>query len=94
MAVEIYPHPDGVIYFEPFWHQSDNPSPKLLIGELRGEGPWKVGDTVITVLGCHGTDPELAHIFNEWQWFTQSGGPGYPSQDVVDNLVDQITKTH
>jgi hypothetical protein len=82
VKVERLPHPDGLLYFKPFWDKLD-PRQGLCVvsGQVRGEGPWKVGDAVVTVLGCHGTDAELATLFADWQAYREQLGTDYPDQD-------------
>jgi len=74
---------EGLVYFEAFWHHR---VPALsgihrLEGHIRGEGPWKVGDAVLTLVGCQGTDPEMATLLAEWRDYLAQGAPGYPDRD-------------
>jgi len=82
VMVERLPHPQGLLYFRPFW---DEPGAErgicLVEGEVSGDGPWKIGDAVITVLGCHGTDPEQAGRFADWQLHREQQGDAYPDRD-------------
>mgnify|MGYP005858420929 CR=1 FL=1 len=71
IMAERFAHPEGILYFEPFWHLH-RPAARaihLACGEVRGEGPWKIGEAVVTVLGCQGSDPEMAGLYAEWQAF-------------------------
>jgi hypothetical protein len=84
IMVECFAHPDGILYFEPFWHQLPAGSGvHLQRGELRGDGPWKVGDCVITVLGCQGTHPQLAAQFAAWQEYLAGDPVEYPSEGAI-----------
>jgi hypothetical protein len=66
LMAECFPHPRGLLYFQPFWREQGRPPAiHLAEGEIRGEGPWKVGEAVITVLSC--ADPELGMEWNVWQ---------------------------
>jgi hypothetical protein len=56
-------------------------------GALKGEGPWKVGDAVITVLGCQGTDPVMAGLYARWQTHMQQPGFAFPPRDIVVALA-------
>ncbi|RRQ19935.1 hypothetical protein [Thiohalobacter thiocyanaticus] len=91
VMAERFAHPDGILYFQPFWHlcRPASQAIHLVRGELRGEGPWKLGDAVITVLGCQGTDPDMAAVHAEWQAFIRSGAPGYPGPDAIRALACQ-----
>ena len=84
VMAEYFHHPKGLLYFDLFWHLG-NPVDTVHVveGPVRGEGPWKVGDAVITVLGCHGTDPELASAFNDWQHYLEENSGNYPSRQQI-----------
>jgi hypothetical protein len=85
IMAEYFPHPEGILYFEPFWHQdSTEQRIHLLKGELKGDGPWKIGDGVIAVIGCQGTDPELALELAQWQDHLMMTGNEYlPHADIL-----------
>lgn len=88
IMAEYFRHPEGLLYFELFWHQqSDSEAIHLVRGEYKGEGPWKVGDCVISVLGCHGSDPELASLFSEWQTTLQIAPDAYPDEGHINSLA-------
>jgi len=66
LMAERFPHPAGLLYFEPFWRDNARqPAIHLVRGEIRGGGPWKVGDAVVTVLSCR--EFELNTEWNDWQ---------------------------
>ena len=72
--VACFQHPDGILYFRPFWDQlHDGEGIQIVTGEIKGEGPWKVGDAVVTVLGCQGTNPEQAAEFADWSVANRDG---------------------
>ncbi len=84
--VERFRHPDGVLYFEPFWHEAE-PGTAIHVarGTVRGDGPWKVGDAVITVVGCHGADPEMALALADWQQYLAGCAGEYaPRSQIVE----------
>ena len=60
---------------------------RYVAGPVRGEGPWKVGDAVVTVLGCHGSDPELASEFAAWQAAREQLGADYPRAEHIARLM-------
>lgn len=83
VIAECFPHPRGVLYFDLYWHQSSPQQAMHVIeGEVRGEGPWRVGDCVINVLGCHGTDAELAMQFDAWRDYLASSDD-YPPVPLI-----------
>ncbi|MBD3609510.1 MAG: hypothetical protein HUJ30_03085 [Gammaproteobacteria bacterium] len=88
VVAELYPHPDGIVFFEIFWNHEDEQNGIYVIeGDVTGEGPWKVGEYVINILGCHGTNPALVEDFAQWQTYLQSALSGYPKQDEVDEVA-------
>ena len=88
IAVECFPHPRGVLCFEPFWHLGQpDLTIYLLQGEVQGEGPWKVRDCVIRVLGCRGTDGVLAQRFSQWQSYLQEAGDAYPARPLIEAIA-------
>ena len=83
LMVERFPHPQGLLYFEPFWEPPEH-GVHLIRGALKGDGPWKIGDCVITVTGCQGADPQLAMEWSAWQeHLAVTGGEYVPREEVV-----------
>ena len=84
IMVERLPHDDGLVYFRAFWDSMPlEAGIRFVPGEVRGEGPWKVGDAVVTVLGCHGSHPEQAGEFAEWQIHREQLAGNYPDRDSL-----------
>jgi len=92
VMVERLPYAGGLLYLPPFW--TDMPPQQALRyvpGPIDGDGPWKVGgNAIVTVLGCHGTDAELAGAFGSWQTRMMELGATYPSRAEIETLM----KTH
>ncbi|RMG28297.1 MAG: hypothetical protein D6721_08800 [Gammaproteobacteria bacterium] len=80
----------GLVYFEVFWHFRVPAASAIhrIEGEIRGEGPWKVGEAVFTLVGCQGTDPEMATLLAEWRDYLAQGAPGYPDRDRLLRLAE------
>lgn len=87
-----FPHPVGLLYFDTFWHLSTpDQAAHLIRGELVGDGPWKIGGCVITVLGCHNTDPDLAEPFARWRDYLQGpGGVDYPPRAQIRDIARRL----
>jgi len=85
VMAEAFPHPEGLLYFDLFWHTSDLAQAVHLVrGSIEGGGPWKVGGCVITVLGCHETDGEVAGEFAAWQDYLATTHGGYlPREEIL-----------
>jgi hypothetical protein len=88
LMVAQFRHPDGLVYFRVFWDRLPlQQGVQLVRGDLRGSGPWKVGDAVITVLGCHGTNPDEAAEFSEWQFHLAQLGGDYPAREQLQQIA-------
>ena len=82
--VEKFAHPEGILYFEPFWHLPGGEGAiHLAQGTVRGVGPWKIGDAVVTVTGCRGSDPEMALQLAAWHEHLASCAGAYASQELI-----------
>lgn len=82
--IERMPCGDGLVFLPPFWTQTGIAGAlRFVAGPVRGDGPWKVGDAVVTVLGCHGSEPGLAGEFAAWQSHLQQLGAAYPRGDAL-----------
>ena len=83
-----FEHPRGLLYFDLYWHQQTPlQAAHLIEGELRGNGPWRVGDARIRVLGCHDTDPHLQAAFVDWQHYLQTHADDYPPRAQVLDIA-------
>ncbi len=87
IMAEYFRHPEGIVFFDVFWNLQPEQSIHIVKGEHKGEGPWKVGDAVISVLGCHGCDADLATQFSEWQTYLQMCADDYPNEDQIRSIA-------
>jgi hypothetical protein len=88
VMVGCFRHPDGIVYVRPFWDQlPEGEGIRLVIGDIKGEGPWKVGTAVISVLGCQGTHPEQAAEFADWKFHLEKRGGRYPTRDDLQAIA-------
>ena len=91
IIIEKFLHKEGIIFFEPFWHINGlNSSVHLIRGELKGEGPWKIGQHVIMVTGCEGSDPEMAQKVTEWQTYLNIPQQEYPNDMQIKTLAKKL----
>jgi hypothetical protein len=91
VVAACFPHPLGVLYLDLFWHQrSPAEAAHLLRGELSGEGPWRVGEARIRVLGCHNTDPHLMGQFGPWHEYLEQHGDRYPPQAQILEIAARL----
>lgn len=89
IMLRCFPYGDGLVFIGPFWNRLPPAQAfQVLAGPVRGDGPWKAGDAVITVLGCHGSDPQLANEFAEWQAWLQAEETDYPDNAEIAALAD------
>lgn len=88
LVAEKIPYNDGLIYLPPFWPEMDiETAIRYVPGPIKGDGPWKVGDAVVAVLACHGTDAGLASDFSSWQSYLMQVDEAYPSPDEISRLM-------
>ena len=88
VMVGYFKHPDGVVYFRPFWDQlPDEEGIQLAGGDVTGEGPWKVGTAVVTVLGCQGTNPDQAAELADWEFQLEQRGQNYPARHELEKIA-------
>ena len=91
LIAACFPHPAGLLYFDLYWHLSTpREAAHLIRGELRGEGPWRVGDARLRVLGCHNTDPQLQGAFAAWQRYLQANAGAYPPRAQILEIARRM----
>jgi hypothetical protein len=88
VMAEVFRHPKGLLYFDLFWDQLPRGSGiHVVTGEVRGDGPWKAGDCVVTLLGCQGSEPGLASEYAEWRWYLEQQAAAYPSPGELQEIA-------
>lgn len=88
VVVEKLRYNDGLIYLPPFWPEMDPEEVlRYVPGPIKGDGPWKVGEAVVAVLACQGTDPQLASDFSSWQVYRMQVDAAYPPQEDIDKFM-------
>lgn len=80
LVAEKFTHPQGMVYTEPFWLESELPAAYLLKGEIKGDGPWKVGEVVVRLLNCGDTDQSMQ--WAQWQQYLLSCPEQHTYHDV------------
>ncbi|MFP3874668.1 MAG: hypothetical protein ACLFQT_04900 [Thiohalophilus sp.] len=89
-----FPHPKGLLYFDLYWHEGQPwKQTHVIEGEVTGEGPWKIGDHVINVLGCHGTNSDLAMQYEQWQSYIQRPDADYPPEPLIAAIAKKLGAT-
>jgi hypothetical protein len=91
VIAEIFPHPQGLVYFDLYWHMGQpDETIHLLEGTVGGEGPWKIGEHVINVLGCHGTNAQLASEYQQWRTYLQTAVDDYPPLPLITAIARRM----
>jgi len=91
IMVERLPYADGLLFLPAFWTDSEpQQALRYVAGPIAGDGPWKVGNAIVTVLACHGTDAELASEFSAWQGRLMELGDAYPSRSDIETLMKTL----
>ncbi len=87
-----FPHPEGLVYLDCFWHLSTpDRTAHLIRGQLRGEGPWRIAGCVIRVLGCQHTDPQLAEPHARWRDYLEvHGADEYPPPEQIRDIARRL----
>lgn len=94
LIAACFTHPQGLLYFDLYWHRSTpREAAHLIRGTLRGEGPWRVGETRLRVLGCHNTDPHLQDAFLDWQQYLAANPADYPPRAQILDLARRLGAT-
>lgn len=84
----VFPHDRGIMFFRLFWdlieqNQGIENAFEIIEGDIKGEGPWKVGQHIVNVLACHGGDPHLATQFSQWQMHYEQQGYTESSKEML-----------
>lgn len=84
VVAACFRHRLGLVWLDLLWWLG-SPADKahLIEGELQGEGPWKIGEVSIRLLGCHHTDPHLEPQLEEWRDWLARNPEGEPSRERV-----------
>ena len=91
LIAAAFPHPRGLLYLDLYWHRSTpRQAAHLVEGELRGEGPWRVGEHRLRTLGCHNTDPHLQDDLNAWQRYLLDHAKEYPPPAQIREIVRRL----
>ena len=91
IVVACFHHPQGLVCLATFWHLSTpDKAAQLIRGELKGEGPWRIGDYRLRVLGCQQTDPHLADAFAEWDEYLANHGEHYPPRAQIIEIARRL----
>lgn len=84
-------HPEGIVYFELFWNLRDpGETIHVVTGPSKGEGTWKINDTVIRVLGCHGSDGAFARQFEEWRNRRAEHSDTCPERPFIETIARRL----
>ncbi|WP_201340858.1 hypothetical protein [Abyssogena phaseoliformis symbiont] len=79
----LFEYLKGVLYFEFFLEKDLTYSINIIKGEVMGEGPWKVGQCSLHVLGCNHTHPQLCEMHAFWQQELLQNLAQFRASDVV-----------
>jgi hypothetical protein len=91
IMAEYFRHPQGLLYFDLYWHLGrPEETMHLIEGGISGEGPWKIGGHVVHVLGCHGSDGELAAAFSQWQTYLETAADEYPPPPLIAAIARRM----
>ena len=90
LAAACFQHQLGLLYLDTFWHiKKPAEAAHVIKGELKGEGPWRINNATIRVLGCHNTDPELQTEYQNWQEYLQETS-AYPPREQIFAIARRL----
>ena len=91
VVAEYFRHEKGLLYFDLYWHQQQPEQAMHIVeGEITGEGPWRIGDSIFNVLGCRGTNMDMAMQHEQWLTYLQTAGNDYPPQGLVYAIAKKM----
>ncbi|WP_457673094.1 hypothetical protein [Thiolapillus sp.] len=91
VVARAFSHPRGLVYFDLFWHLSTpDEAVHLIRGKLQGEGPWRVADARIRILGCAATDPHLQEQYLPWQAYLEQNPDRYPPEEQIRKIARRL----
>lgn len=94
LIAACFTHPLGLLYLDLYWHLSTpQRAAHLIRGEIRGEGPWRIGGSRLRVLGCHNTDPHLQDAFSAWRHYLQAHADAYPPRKQLIEIARRLGAT-
>ena len=79
VVAELFQHAQGIVYFVPWWLAVEPPGVYLVEGEVRGEGPWKIGDVIVRLMSCGDSDDSM--YWAQWQQYLSGCEPDNPYLD-------------
>jgi len=90
LAAACFEHQLGMLYLDTWWHiKKPDEASHLIKGNLKGNGPWRIGNVTIRVLGCQNTDPELQTEFLNWQDYLKQA-PDYPPRTQILAIAKRL----
>ena len=85
LAAACFRHSMGLLYLDPWWHlKKPDDAAHIIRGELKGEGPWRISNITIRVLGCQNTDPELQTEYLNWQNYLKESQDYPPKPQILE----------
>ncbi|MCG6967828.1 MAG: hypothetical protein LJE59_15120 [Chromatiaceae bacterium] len=94
LVAACFTHPLGLLYLDLYWHRSTpRQAAHLIRGEIHGDGPWRVGEARLRVLGCQHTDPHLQDAFSTWQQYLQDHAEAYPPRSQIVEIARRLGAT-
>ena len=94
LVAACFTHPLGLLYHDLYWHRSrPDQAAHLIRGEIHGDGPWRICDARVRVLGCRNTDPHLQEAFSAWQHYLQTHTDEYPPRAQIIEIARRLGAT-
>jgi len=93
LVADKFTHSLGMVYVVPYWLEHEIPQAYLLAGEIKGEGPWKIGDVIVRLLSCG--DIEHKMQWAEWEQYLYSCGDDshYHNTSIKQSIINKMSFT-
>lgn len=90
LAAACFKHQQGLLYLDTWWHtKKPDQAAHLIKGSLKGDGPWRIANVSIRVVGCQNTDPELQTELLNWQEYLKEA-PDYPPRAQIMTIAKRL----
>lgn len=89
LIAAAFPHRLGLMYFDLYWPQlAPADAVHILQGKLTGDGPWKIANAVIRLVGCQNTDPDEQDALAAWEHFINTNS--YPPHEQILEIAGKL----
>ena len=91
LVADKFSHSSGMVYTVPYWLEGEIPAAYLVTGEVKGEGPWKIGDVIVRLLSCADTEHKIE--WAGWEQYLYSCGEESPynNSSIKQSIINKMS---